>query len=1034
MSKTKTQQKNLMNDNTVEQQHPKYSSIYEEYFTLTKKYKEKYDISCVLLEVGSFFELYTYYNKKTGDLEHPHIKHISEICNLNLVEKKNMYENKHPVYMMGFRNYILEKYVEILIDNNYTVVVYTQEKDPTAPASSTTMRRVFNAIYSVGTYVGTQDTTSNPASIHNEIRLSNNIMCIWFEMIKQTTELICGVSTVGSLTGSSSFFEYTSKYSLNPTTFDELERAIDLYSPSEILLISPFDKNTINTITQYSRISTAKIHYYNTVAAATTAEKVDEEITNCQKQTYIKYILTHFFEEGIYEKCSEFNEYPIATQSFCFLLNFIKQHNPQLVQKISFPAITNSSFRVVLPNHTLMQLNIINDGNSTAATTESSLSLSFSTSASSVLSLLNKTSSLMGKRRFKTQLLNPVFDEEWLNREYNNTELLINQSANFLPEIRKTIQEIKDIEKITRQIILMKAQPSTIYNLFESVQYIFLVQEKIKHIKFATPTTPPTDICTICTNIMDFISSTLILENCKNCQSINSTDPENQFICPNISAELDELQTILTKNNSLFTAIKVTLNKLLDGKADSIKEHTTDKNNKKTLQLTKTRAANLKEQIAKFKKNKNDNNNSAKLPLQENSAEFDLDELKMHAITTGSSTYEIDHPLLSQIAAENSSVIEKINKIIATEYQNFLSSFIDVHIDNMRTLADFVGNIDVLQTKAFVAVKYNYCKPTIVGDASVAFFNAENIRHALIEHINTNEIYVTNNVALGGGNTTPAGILLYGVNAAGKTSLIRAIGICLILAQAGIYVPCSAFKYKPYRSIFSRILGNDNLFKGLSTFQVEMSELRVILLNADENSLVLGDELCSGSEIQSSLAIFAAGLQALHTKRANYIFATHFFEISDFDEITNLIADTADTADTATGGIKIKHLSVHYDKEKDTLIYDRKLKDGYGSRTYGLEVCKSLYMPPDFIANAYNIRNKYFGKLDNILRFKQSAYNPQKIRGICEKCNQKLSTETHHIREQKYADENGFIDDSFHKNHPGNLQALCNDCHKKMHF
>ena len=77
------------------------------------------------------------------------------------------------------------------------------------------------------------------------------------------------------------------------------------------------------------------------------------------------------------------------------------------------------------------------------------------------------------------------------------------------------------------------------------------------------------------------------------------------------------------------------------------------------------------------------------------------------------------------------------------------------------------------------------------------------------------------------------GILLYGTNAVGKTSLIRAIGINIILAQSGMYVPCSKFVYMPYKSIFSRIIGNDNLFKGLSTFAVEMSELRVILNNVD---------------------------------------------------------------------------------------------------------------------------------------------------------------------------------------------------------
>ena len=85
------------------------------------------------------------------------------------------------------------------------------------------------------------------------------------------------------------------------------------------------------------------------------------------------------------------------------------------------------------------------------------------------------------------------------------------------------------------------------------------------------------------------------------------------------------------------------------------------------------------------------------------------------------------------------------------------------------------------------------------------------------------------------------GILLFGTNACGKSTLMKSIGLTLIMAQAGFYVPCSNFKYSPYKQIFTRILNNDNIFKRQSSFAVEMSELRGILKRADKNSLVLGD-------------------------------------------------------------------------------------------------------------------------------------------------------------------------------------------------
>jgi DNA mismatch repair ATPase MutS len=186
--------------------------------------------------------------------------------------------------------------------------------------------------------------------------------------------------------------------------------------------------------------------------------------------------------------------------------------------------------------------------------------------------------------------------------------------------------------------------------------------------------------------------------------------------------------------------------------------------------------------------------------------------------------------------------------------------------------------------------------------------DAKKLRHCLIEQFQTNEIYVTNDIILGDNKTD--GMLLYGTNAVGKTSFIRALGIAVILAQAGLYVPCSEFNFKPYKYIFTRIIGNDNIFKGLSTFAVEMSELRTILRLMNENSLVLGDELCSGTETMSAISIFIAGIQQLHRCGSSFIFATHLHEIVYFEEITSL------------SKLVQKHMAVVYDKENDALVYE----------------------------------------------------------------------------------------------------------------
>ena len=384
---------------------------------------------------------------------------------------------------------------------------------------------------------------------------------------------------------------------------------------------------------------------------------------------------------------------------------------------------------------------------------------------------------------------------------------------------------------------------------------------------------------------------------------------------------------------------------------------------------------------------------------------------------------------INKLCKDVSSI--KINLIdtVAKVYSNIIND-LERFQNKIEDICEFITCVDLAYAKTYIAFKYNYCKPTIekhvIENQTIdkSYVKTHNLRHCLIEKLQQSELYVANDVSIGTDKTD--GILLYGTNAVGKTSIIRALGISVVMAQSGLYVPASSFTFYPYKSIFTRILGNDNLFKGLSTFAVEMSELRTILRLADSRSLVLGDELCSGTESTSAISIFVAGIQTLYKKECSFIFATHLHEIVDYEEITSLPS------------VKCKHLSVMYDKETDALIYDRKLKDGPGNNMYGLEVCKSLNLPQDFLDMAYNIRMKYKPESQSVLDQKKSHFNAKHIKGQCEKCGKHMATEVHHLQYQQDADGRGLIENekdglTFHKNHPANLISLCNTCHDEIH-
>jgi DNA mismatch repair protein MutS len=258
------------------------------------------------------------------------------------------------------------------------------------------------------------------------------------------------------------------------------------------------------------------------------------------------------------------------------------------------------------------------------------------------------------------------------------------------------------------------------------------------------------------------------------------------------------------------------------------------------------------------------------------------------------------------------------------------------------------------------------------------------------------------------------------MNASGKSTLMKAVGIATILAQAGCYVPAASFTLRPFKSIYTRILNQDNLFAGLSSFAVEMSELRDILRAADERTLVLGDELCSGTESVSASALVAAGIQWLSKKRTKFIFATHLHGLP-----TLLDCDALK--------LKVWHLHVEYDPASHKLVYDRTLMPGNGSTLYGLEVARAMDLPLEFLEQAKAHRHALVGSVTES-DARPSAWNSAIKRRVCEVCGNPVTKEleVHHL-EPRASATNSILSNGTPMNAAANLVVLCEACHLKEH-
>ena len=305
--------------------------------------------------------------------------------------------------------------------------------------------------------------------------------------------------------------------------------------------------------------------------------------------------------------------------------------------------------------------------------------------------------------------------------------------------------------------------------------------------------------------------------------------------------------------------------------------------------------------------------------------------------------------------------------------------WLEAQIPLVQMTIDWIAQIDVAVTSALNAQKYGLIRPTIIESSKENFLQMSGLLHLLVEAQGIS--YVPNDIVMGdrdfldlpypdtvmldskvhdGANIR--GVLLYGINSSGKSSLMKSIGIAVTLAQSGFFVPAKAMKFSLFDGVYTRVQSRDNVAKSLSTFGVEMLELNTIFSRATSRSLVLGDEISHGTETLSAVSIVASTIMELSSKGCLFLMTTHLHQLSMISELSRLRE------------VVHLHLSVRYDEDRDRLIYDRILKSGRGSSVYGLEFAESLHMNPRFLQNAARLREKLAKEYDVLELGNQKEY------------------------------------------------------------
>ena len=250
------------------------------------------------------------------------------------------------------------------------------------------------------------------------------------------------------------------------------------------------------------------------------------------------------------------------------------------------------------------------------------------------------------------------------------------------------------------------------------------------------------------------------------------------------------------------------------------------------------------------------------------------------------------------------------------------------------------ARLDVLSTLAYVAERRSYVRPEVHTGFEVEILAG---RHPVVEMMMPTESFIPNDVAM---DEACRIVVLTGPNMAGKSTLLRQVGLIHLMAQIGSFVPADRARLPVCDRIFTRVGASDNLARGQSTFMVEMNETASIIHGATERSLVLLDEIGRGTSTYDGVSIAWAVTEHLHEEiGAKTIFATHYHELTQLGDLLP--------------GVVNMNVSVREVGEE--IVFLRRLEEGGADRSYGIQVARLAGLPGEVIARARELLTELEG-------------------------------------------------------------------------
>ena len=510
----------------------------------------------------------------------------------------------------------------------------------------------------------------------------------------------------------------------------------------------------------------------------------------------------------------------------------------------------------------------------------------------SLLWVLDKTKTAMGGRKLRSWLERPLLNVTSIDRRLSAVEALVGDTLGR-EELILALSGINDMERLIGRIVYGSAGGRDMASLRASLEKLPNLLDKLS--PFAAGRLGEL------TNELDTLDDVYALL----CEAIVEEPPfsvrEGGFIREGYNEEVDRLRSILSGGKGIIAEVEA---------------REKEKTGIKSLKVGYNKVFGYYIEVSKSYYDLVPQDYIRKQTLA-NCERFITQELK-----------DLEHTILTAN-----------DRVVALEFELFtqLRELVGEHMARIQATAAAVAEVDALCSFAAVAVKNNYCRPT-VDDSSVIEIHEG--RHPVVEQVLKGSLFVPNDTYMGAEAGRVA--IITGPNMAGKSTYMRQVALIVLMAQMGSFVPARSAKIGLVDRVFTRIGASDDLASGQSTFMVEMAEVASILKYATARSLLILDEIGRGTSTYDGMAIARAVLEyAASPKRlgAKTLFATHYHELSTMeDKLPN-----------------VKNYNIAVKKRGDQMIFLRKIVPGATDDSYGIEVAKLAGIPNVVINRAREI-------------------------------------------------------------------------------